>query len=242
MACQGHLPELETSPRTNGPKVEEVVGHIECELARIVNYDPKTSDVPRLAERLAVNGKLEDWLAYLKTYHFVATAQLSMQVTDSEALSPSLAALNLAQTLAFAVGGQLTGTQDRSLTLNYAIDLSRLKIDESCKSFAISDGAQILRNNGFFGGIVNDLGLAGDRQSHVGRGLGTLAGMPPIATRAGPSRASTSPAWEGITAEPDHLAPPMDCSTHARKLGHHPLCARVRHTDKGNPDHWRSCS
>ena len=26
----------------------------------------------------------------------------------------------------------------------------------------------------------------------------------------------------------------------ARKLGHHPLVARVRSTDKGNPDHWRS--
>lgn len=26
----------------------------------------------------------------------------------------------------------------------------------------------------------------------------------------------------------------------AKQLGHHPLVARVRHTDKGNPDHWRS--
>jgi hypothetical protein len=25
----------------------------------------------------------------------------------------------------------------------------------------------------------------------------------------------------------------------AKKLGHHPNVARVRHTDKGNPDHWR---
>ncbi len=28
---------------------------------------------------------------------------------------------------------------------------------------------------------------------------------------------------------------------YAKAQGHHPLCARVRHTDKGNPDHWRSC-
>jgi hypothetical protein len=33
-----------------------------------------------------------------------------------------------------------------------------------------------------------------------------------------------------------------EAAAHAKKLGHHPLCARVRHTDKGNPDHWRSCS
>ena len=25
----------------------------------------------------------------------------------------------------------------------------------------------------------------------------------------------------------------------AKKLGHRPLIARVRNTDKGNPDHWR---
>jgi hypothetical protein len=25
----------------------------------------------------------------------------------------------------------------------------------------------------------------------------------------------------------------------AKRLGHRPLIARVRHTDKGNPDHWR---
>jgi hypothetical protein len=26
----------------------------------------------------------------------------------------------------------------------------------------------------------------------------------------------------------------------AKSSGHSPLVARVRHTDKGNPDHWRS--
>lgn len=28
--------------------------------------------------------------------------------------------------------------------------------------------------------------------------------------------------------------------TNAKKLGHQPLIARVRNTDKGIPDHWRS--
>jgi len=32
-----------------------------------------------------------------------------------------------------------------------------------------------------------------------------------------------------------------EAATYARQQGHHPLCARVRNTDKGNPDHWRSC-
>jgi hypothetical protein len=30
-----------------------------------------------------------------------------------------------------------------------------------------------------------------------------------------------------------------DAVSDAKKLGHQPLTARVRHTDKGNPDHWR---
>lgn len=28
----------------------------------------------------------------------------------------------------------------------------------------------------------------------------------------------------------------------ARQAGHHPLVARVRNTNKGNPDHWRSAA
>ena len=32
-----------------------------------------------------------------------------------------------------------------------------------------------------------------------------------------------------------------EAAAYAREQGHHPLCARVRKTDKGNPDHWRAC-
>lgn len=32
-----------------------------------------------------------------------------------------------------------------------------------------------------------------------------------------------------------------EAARYARQQGHNPLCARVRNTDKGNPDHWRSC-
>jgi hypothetical protein len=32
-----------------------------------------------------------------------------------------------------------------------------------------------------------------------------------------------------------------EAASYARQHGHNPLCARVRNTDKGNPDHWRSC-
>lgn len=32
-----------------------------------------------------------------------------------------------------------------------------------------------------------------------------------------------------------------EAAEYATKQGHHPLCARVRNTNKGNPDHWRAC-
>ncbi|HET6251632.1 MAG TPA: hypothetical protein VFE47_28360 [Tepidisphaeraceae bacterium] len=31
-----------------------------------------------------------------------------------------------------------------------------------------------------------------------------------------------------------------DAVADAKRLGHNPLIARVRNTDKGNPDHWRA--
>jgi len=31
-----------------------------------------------------------------------------------------------------------------------------------------------------------------------------------------------------------------DAVSEAKRLGHQPLVARVRNTDKGNPDHWRA--
>lgn len=42
-----------------------------------------------------------------------------------------------------------------------------------------------------------------------------------------------------------HVAGPFktqkDAADRARQLGHNPLCARVRNTNKGNPNHWRAC-
>jgi hypothetical protein len=32
-----------------------------------------------------------------------------------------------------------------------------------------------------------------------------------------------------------------DAAAYARNLRLNPLCARVRNTNKGNPDHWRAC-
>ncbi len=37
----------------------------------------------------------------------------------------------------------------------------------------------------------------------------------------------------------DDYSTQHDAVAAAKKLGHKPLVARVRNTDKGNPDHWR---
>jgi hypothetical protein len=38
--------------------------------------------------------------------------------------------------------------------------------------------------------------------------------------------------WDDYKTQADAIAD-------AKRLGHQPLVARVRNTDKGNPDHWR---
>ena len=39
---------------------------------------------------------------------------------------------------------------------------------------------------------------------------------------------------------PTNYSTQHEAVAEAKALGHHPLIARVRVTDKGNPDHWRS--
>lgn len=129
VGCQGHLPPLETAPKDNGPKTADVIQHVECELASVVNYDGSTAtkgDNARLADRIAHNSELVALLGNVRKYHFVATAQISLEVTDTEGFNPSLSYLNASGALTVGLGGQLSGTQDRSLTINYAIDLNNL--------------------------------------------------------------------------------------------------------------------
>jgi hypothetical protein len=167
--CQS-IPELPTSPRSSGPKVPDLVQHIECELATIVNAkaaDPKNPYNKRLQERLNSDASLSGLLQKLVDYHFVATAQLSLEVTDNEGISPSLSFINSVTLFSIGLGGQWNGTQDRSTTANYAIDLDKLAFDNYTPKKIIFDfcSPSELANlqTGHFtsgGGVAGDLGLA----------------------------------------------------------------------------------
>jgi len=43
----------------------------------------------------------------------------------------------------------------------------------------------------------------------------------------------------GARVTQTNYATQHDAISEAKRLLHSPLIARVRHTDKGNPDHWR---
>jgi hypothetical protein len=164
--CQGHLPELETSPKAPGPKTEDIINHINCELATAVNYqppEPETALNARIKSRVAAKHDLAMWLKDLQTYHFVASAAISVEVTDNQSFTPTLNYLNESGSLTVTLGGQLNGTQDRSLTINYAIDLFYLvnKRDQYC-SIPTHDSTEtaVLKKMGLTGAIAGDLGLA----------------------------------------------------------------------------------
>jgi hypothetical protein len=164
--CQGHLPALETAPGGSGPKTADIINHISCELATLANY--KTSDAPselnsRIRSRIADYPQLSGWLHEIKDYHFVATAQISLEVTDTEGFAPSLGILNKSNSLTVGLAAQLTGTQDRSVTFNYAIDLHNLSVEDRnsyCAPKPIGASAAALNTAGLSGAIAGDLGLA----------------------------------------------------------------------------------
>jgi hypothetical protein len=173
-ACQSHLPALDHYPAQKAvqapqinpvpkpddvPKVTDVVGHIQCELAKIANTKkddpPGNSKSTEFLRRIANNPQLSnDLIQKLTEFNFVATVQLSLEVTDAEGLSPSLTFQNAAMGLhTGTLGGQWNGTQDRTITLNYAVDFSRFQSwDPSlCQDMSTEMGQS---------GIQGDLGLA----------------------------------------------------------------------------------
>ncbi len=142
-------------------------------------YDRLKERVDASARQFSETGTdhqtLDDDLATLlpRLYqdHFVATVQLTLEVTDSQGLNPSANFINVPGTLVGSVGGQLTGTQDRSVTVNYVIDLEKLRQQAAaggpaptfCKNPQISDLTKLDEGLGLSGGISGDAGgIAGD--------------------------------------------------------------------------------
>lgn len=196
--CQAHLPPLETEPQYPGPDIGDVIGRVQCELAEIVNapvfqknpdgsikldasgvpsvemdkHDKLpviVSDDVQLMKWVQTHPSLRTTLPYLVDYNFVATAQLSLEVTDTEGLNPSLSFITpyipATNNFTFSVGGQLNGTQDRSIIVNYAVDLASL-LDPNYKATYCSGApkagtiTKLLEDAGLSGGIAGNLGLS----------------------------------------------------------------------------------
>ena len=123
----------------------------------------------RLSGRVNADPSLGPLLPYLSQYHFVATGQLTLEVTDTEGLNASLSYIvpyststNRTWTLGFPV---LNGTQDRSLNVSYSVDLAKLSRNDWRQTYCKpphkpSIATSIAEGIGFSGGIAGDLGLA----------------------------------------------------------------------------------
>jgi hypothetical protein len=121
------VPVLKSSPE-RGPTAIDIVNHINCELASIVN---------------AKNARINEWidaspfdlrkkLDYLTEYHFVASVLVTLDALDSQSVNPSFnfikpynAMGSLNQT--WAIGGTLGGSQERNISFGYSVDLGELK-------------------------------------------------------------------------------------------------------------------
>jgi hypothetical protein len=129
-----------------------------------------------MSSRVKDYPRLVKLLPYLAGNHFVATVQLTLEVTDTEGLNPSLNLFNKHSTFTGIIGGSLNGTQDRSVTVNYAVDLKTLQgmTGTYCPARITpkptASSSSFVEATGLGGGIGGDLGLA----DIVGDGLTSL--------------------------------------------------------------------
>jgi hypothetical protein len=123
----------------------------------------------RLSERVKNYPKLATLLPNLAKYNFVAATQMTLEVTDVEGFNPTLSFIkpfNGSTTFnrTLGIGFQLNGTQDRSLTINYSIDVAQLAYDADWEKEICEDSpddevkaAKLKRSTET---IAGDLGIA----------------------------------------------------------------------------------
>ena len=178
--CQNNLPPVETAPNTPGPRMSDIVDHIRCELATVVNspdeFYATGRHIDRPVDPLAIspektllsvssgtakdvqqriiegaknptgplaesdtrredaesNNRIFDLLTYIKKYHMVASVSLTLDALDSEGLNPSLNFMapsigGVASTKpTWTIGPQLSGTQEKTLTVSFPVDMAQL--------------------------------------------------------------------------------------------------------------------
>jgi hypothetical protein len=164
-----------------GPTVKDVVNHINCELASIVNKDPGNTDLSR---KMNADPTLPSLLYRLTDDHFVASVLMTLDALDTEGVNPSLnfihplypgTSLSTMYNVTLAVGGSLSGTQERNISLAYSVDLEQLQDkvgkDGRLVSYAVAHQCT---------GAIDELAEGGPGSSDVHTGLGGDLGLTEI--------------------------------------------------------------
>jgi hypothetical protein len=111
------LPSFESSNQSNeqiSPSVSDLVTHIQCEIKEVIEDPNPAFDV-------------------LRSYIYVANANLTLDVVDNQAFSPSVSlikSLSASANRTLSITGQLAGTQHRNINLVFTLDLNPQKIAE----------------------------------------------------------------------------------------------------------------
>jgi hypothetical protein len=175
LTCCSEVPPLTSEPRL-GPSVPQIANHINCELASIIASNPSTKKPltyygpidPIIEQREAFDGSLRYLIPHLQDDHFVASVLLTLDTTDTEGLFPSASFIHPFTTMfnkALGVGGQLSGSQERNVTVGYSIDLAN--VGDGCIPWETIGPKWPLNGNLRLGDIIAD-GLTGlDATSRV---------------------------------------------------------------------------
>lgn len=124
-----------------GPTVQDVVKHIQCEITNVL-----------------VKDKEDKVLRDLHTYRFMTSAVLTLEVTGSQAFNPSVNQvepyLRAGTSRIIALGGTYSGTQRRTITVSFLLDLDPAKAE-----LAAAKGGACFEYNAEGNGITGTLGL-----------------------------------------------------------------------------------
>lgn len=124
-----------------GPTVQEVVRHVQCEITNVL-----------------VKDREHEQLRDLHTYRFVTSAVLTLEVTDSQAFNPSVNQvepyLRAGTSRVIALGGTYSGTQRRTITVSFLLDLDPAKAE-----LAAAPGGKCANFNEEGSSITGRLGL-----------------------------------------------------------------------------------
>jgi hypothetical protein len=172
---------------SNSPTVQMLIEHVTCELYRAAadHIYPQWGSDGNLRKLTSINAQSESaklW-AHLMEDNFVAAIDMTLTVTHTEGLNPSLGFITPLYSATMStfnrtasIGGQLGLTQDQDFDVNYVVDMGKLLADPGtairCSLPAGAtgvtsdaddfDGAadrKVRAKNGFALGLEGDLGL-----------------------------------------------------------------------------------